>query len=169
MTGRVCPVHGEWTADGVCRWCPVLPVVEVVTQRNPAATTWRANVKDMVSCRCGEYAWLPGAPGERNGVIAGVAHSPGQCFKLDATPPEPEHTEAFIDADSSAIEESRLLAIHDIARWERVARRWNYKHRGGGGTEEGRAYVWLWWLEQQQKRSETPPNANPRPLGFYVW
>jgi hypothetical protein len=21
MTGRVCPVHGEYAADGICRWC----------------------------------------------------------------------------------------------------------------------------------------------------
>jgi hypothetical protein len=92
MTGRVCAVHGEWSAIGVCRWCePTLPSVEVLTQKNPApdAALRQAKVKDAIPCRCGEYFWM-GSQEERKAVVNGVAHSPEQCFKLAGEPPDAE-------------------------------------------------------------------------------
>jgi len=167
MSGHVCEVHSEYVRDGeACRWCE-------------ARTAVHPNVpKGSTLCRCGEYAWAPWArPEERNGVIAGVAHSPEQCFKLDADPPgadalrvtgyfEPsglneqwgewpgtraspdvmaamedgirriirarfrdDCIEAayfmFDDADADRL----LTEQHASLRWERVARRWNWKHR----------------------------------------
>lgn len=62
-----------------------------------------------------------------------------------------------LDTDGTPIhdwwEEIRLNEQHAALRWERVARRWNYKHRRPGGLDEaGRRYVWMSWLDQMDRR-----------------
>jgi hypothetical protein len=134
MTGRFCEVHGEYAPTGTCRWCEPAP-----------ANTWEADHSGPTRCRCGKYAWAPGAA-ELNYVDPDrMAHSPEQCFKLDAeAPPSPTFTFAGEDAtavrwtldftpaicpeDLIAARNAELAAQHAALRWERVARRWAGKH-----------------------------------------
>jgi hypothetical protein len=162
MTGRVCPVHGEWSDTGICRWCeePKQPEPRKVHPDVPKGSTF---------CRCGEYAWVSWCPAnEREGVIAGVFHGPAQCFKPDAEPPAYDWTRGpevddpatlplavrsfdlevalqelwrrmraraakepvcVPDFDAEDAEAARIAAQHAALRWERVARRWEAKHR----------------------------------------
>jgi hypothetical protein len=197
MTGRFCEVHGEYAADGVCRWCePMLPHVDVVTRTNPAcpgsqfvralhdheAQDW-TNYDPRYCHVCGPqasgaealrdvkamqgYDWTCGPDVDTSEKLARIAN-------VDVAPPLDAQT--ILDAmnrafsriirarlQDDAIEATRLvfspqecgrllLAEHAALRWERVARRWNYKHRNPRGlNKQERAYVWRCWLAQQQR------------------
>lgn len=108
MTGRVCTVHGEWTATGLCRWCETGPrVVEVgrvtVTPAEPLPEGLQRTM---------DAAWL------RLNTFGSAT-----MFFPD------ERDAPYIDAETHAAEQSRLAAQHAALRWERVARRWAAKHR----------------------------------------
>lgn len=145
MTARTCPVHGEYSADGICRWCE--PETEKYSLKSVDALT---------------HQWFID---RTNQAIADLLGPPPKLLPLThlATPvvidlnepedarasmdeaiarlvtvgyvaveyryAEPEHTVAVITADMNAEEESSLLAQHAALRWERVARRWGNKHR----------------------------------------
>lgn len=182
MTGRTCPVHGEYSASGVCRWCEPLPAPDALPPLPEGHTR----------CRCGRMAWTEYAPRPFHEEYDGMVHSPEQCYAVAATPPaepvslpglkgpwqKPDRVEVneagvptytFILSDKTeeayvwrlewtepVISEDwtrHLLAQHAALRWERVARRWNYKHRRpGGADEDGRARVWMHWLQQMDRR-----------------
>jgi hypothetical protein len=144
MTARVCPVHGEYAADGVCRWCEpeairsepvyvVRPVEQVVGKETAAA---KAPPKTIT-----EYDWTRGPEvdtPEKLARIANVDVAPRLNAVLDAI----NHAwvriiRARLQDDAieaahlmfSPLECGPLLAAERAAlRWERVARRWVWKH-----------------------------------------
>lgn len=61
MTGRVCEVHGEWSASGVCRWCepawnPVWPLyrptVADLPIQSPVVLEWQHAALRWERVRC---------------------------------------------------------------------------------------------------------------------
>jgi hypothetical protein len=143
MTARVCPVHGEYAADGICRWCEPEPATEAVELPGMVGQ-WRK--PDRVEVNEGgvpSYFWDLGTYTLLNPTYMLVSWD----AVLREAAKRPVSRQAV-----DAAEESRLLAQHAALLWERVARRWNYKHRRPGGLDEReRAYVWRSWLDQQQR------------------
>lgn len=158
MTARVCPVHGEYAPTGVCRWCEPDDTVEfqyVPIEAHPPSPYWP--VKAVTAAELvAEFGESPVASALRD--AAGLQRAMNEFWCKLATRAlygvglRFTASEPVIDAETHAAEESRLLSQHAALRWERVARRWNYKHRNPKGlNEQERAYVWRCWLAQQQR------------------
>ncbi|HEY2848372.1 MAG TPA: hypothetical protein VGI97_00715 [Gemmatimonadaceae bacterium] len=124
MTARVCPVHGEWSASGVCRWCEPKTLLDVALSGPKVmslpvaeATPWAANR----TSREWRVDAVPSPTGYETTFTLAEKVADAYVWWL-------EWTEPVIDFDANAIQESLLLVQHAALRWERVARRWAGKH-----------------------------------------
>lgn len=173
MTARVCPVHGEYAADGICRWCEPDDTVEfqyVPLEAHPPSPYWPAKAvtaKELVA-EFGEFGESPGASALRD--AAGLQRSMNEFWcklvtrKLYSVGLRFAATEAFIDAETHAAEESRLLAQHAALRWERVARRWEAKHWPRRHvTMVEAAKRWLSWREIADALTQPNPLLQDAP------
>jgi hypothetical protein len=113
MTARVCPVHGEYAPTGICRWCEK-PSGANVYGESPGARALR-EVK--------AYAEMLGPPPKPLPPTFTFAREDAIAVHwiLDFTP-------AICPEDLTAAFDAEVAAQHAALRWERVARRWVWKH-----------------------------------------
>lgn len=152
MTGRVCPVHGEWSATGVCRWCEPEDMAQaeyVPPTAHPPSRYWpvKSVTRDELVEMFGEptktpteYDWTRGPEVDMLDALDAPLYAevppPGELSEamvglLARLPPAPSEwtltpTEPCLDY-AHAAEQSRLATQHAALRWERVARRWAAK------------------------------------------
>lgn len=124
MTGRTCPVHGEYSASGACRWCEPKPVTFLdVALSGPKVrplpvsepTPWVRKPREW------RLDAVPAPTGYETTFTLTEKIADAYVWRL-------EWTEAVVDFDANAIQESLLAEQHAALRWERVARRWGSKH-----------------------------------------
>jgi hypothetical protein len=116
MTARVCPVHGEWSATGICRWC------EPEETPLPAKPLMYLGIKVNTREEAGEiFADMLGPPPDVAKILR--TYEPWYLARIGFMAIH------LLTAADLPIQPPAVLEYqHAALRWERVARRWATKH-----------------------------------------